>query len=210
MSWPCFWVEETGDVELRLRRWAGTGAGGPCLGSAGYHHASSEPVGRRSNAIDADGIIGEASLTGYGPRHASWPKRCEGCEYVFVAADHRQVAQARLYRRPGTAEEWTERTLPPGAMFDCAWLPDAWRGPDGIALTVVTPGKSGDARAHFWHVDGPAGQHPAPAWSRTGDPRAEPPTVVASPSILTPDYHGFLVLDEGRSTLTDSGSDRPL
>lgn len=106
--------------------------------------------------------------------------------------------------------EWTDQTLPPGAMLDATWYHDidGWRGPDGIALMVVLPPQhirsdngEVDNRSNWWHADGPSRNNgvPGPGWSRTGDPKASPPTVTIQPSILTGDYHGFV---QG-GTLTD-------
>lgn len=75
----------------------------------------------------------------------------------------------------------------PGAMFDAFWLPEAWRGADGLGLTVKLPGGG------VWHIDSEAngGGH----WSRSG----VPPMITATPSIWShanagppSEYHGFL------------------
>lgn len=89
----------------------------------------------------------------------------------------------------GTVEDFG-----PGAMLDFASHPghgDAYGymvGPDGRCLIVVLP-PAGPALSH-WYVDGKAKD--GGRWSRTGDPTADPPTLSVTPSILTPDYHGFL------------------
>lgn len=118
----------------------------------------------------------------------------------------KDVDQEQVYRRPDTGEEWTYDTLPPGAMFDAWWLPDVWKGADGIGLVVICP----DGRDHHndmrasnctRHDDDPDyTRHKC--WVRHGDPRAVPSTLTVDKngetcqagagSILTLDWHGFI------------------
>jgi hypothetical protein len=85
----------------------------------------------------------------------------------------------------------TLKDFGPGAMYDATTHPkqgDIYGdmiGPDGRCLMVFLPGKG-----HSWYVDGTAKS--GGKWERTGDPTSDPPTVTVTPSILTPDYHGFL------------------
>lgn len=194
MPFPCFWVDEQPEVQLYLRRYADSD--GSCPG--GYHNAA-VPVGVEIAERDAAGYL-RAGRTAHARADVDekwrdddrWPTRCASCPYEFTDTDSWQVARDRIFRRPDTGEEWTERKLPPGAMLDGFWHPQ--KGPDGIALVVVLPPAVEDSRGHWWHVDGPSrsGGKAGPAWSRTGDPKASPPTVTVTPSILTGDYHGFL------------------
>lgn len=198
MPWPCFWVEDTGEVELTLRRYAD----GPC-GDRSYHNAVA-PIGRAAAARSEEGYLEALPVEAYAGDER-WPPVCS-CSRPFTDEDPWQVNQRPIYRaRDG--REWVDDKLPPGAMFDALWSRPWGVGADGIALTVVLPPDSEDSRSHWWHVDGPArgeGQEPKPnAWTRTGDPKAEPPTVDANPSILTNDYHGYLRVVDGRSVLID-------
>jgi len=100
-----------------------------------------------------DGDSGYRSLTA-GPETPhdapGWPAFCEsGCGYEFTEDDHWQDTQDQLYRRLD-GQEVTLRAAAPGASWDAWWMPDNWRGPDGIALMVKCPNGSD------WHVDGQA------------------------------------------------------
>lgn len=197
MAWPCFWVVESGEVELWLRRFVHIGdAEPPCPN--GYHNDSALAgrVPRRMtdnghwDSIDAAEFAGD-------PR---WPTACP-CGYRFTDDDHWQVNQEPIYHHRDRAGEWTQRELPVGAVFDSRWMPDEWKGPDGRAITVVLPdlcdGAGRDARSHFWNVDGPAspgdGKLIPHAWTRHGDPD-NLPTFSVTPSIDArgSNYHGYL------------------
>lgn len=204
MTIACFWVDEAELVELALRRYVSVANEDrrKCESKWGYHNAE-VPIGRVLGERDEDGYL-RATDSGKGeyaddPR---WPVSCAFCDYYFADDDEWQVFRSRVYRERYGEREWSERSLPPGAMLDGFWHPQ--KGADGVALVVVLPPQAEDTRGHWWHVDGPSRNNgkAGPDWSRTGDPRANPPTVAASPSILTPDYHGFLQLAEGRSVLT--------
>lgn len=130
-----------------------------------------------------------------------WPTRCAECG---VAMDYE--ADGLTYSRSGWSmwrnEEGTEHRhqheFGPGAMYVATWLGEGdYVGPDGRSLGVVLPpGGVGD----HWLIDGPAGN--GGHWVRTG----EAPVLTVTPSILSPNYHGFL----RGGVLTDSLSDRPL
>jgi len=208
MAWPCFWVEDTGNVELGLRRftWSDTdndrppgrpghGPRPPCANGK-THHDASVRLDRAPARRNDEGYLQAIPAEEYSGDQR-WPATCANCAYEFVDEDVWQVNQLPLYRRPDTGEEWIDRVLPIGAMFDAFWHRHWGIGPDGIALTVVLPpGSPGDdSRARWWHIDGPArgdGGTKPNAWTRTCDPKAVPPTVDVNPSILTSDYHGFL------------------
>lgn len=168
---PAFWVDDTGDSMVWLRRFRT----GPCPASGlrAYHNAMAR-VGP---------VIGEVVIT-TGPGEYDgdprWPAACE-CGFVFTEDDTYQVFSDSIMVRPDTREMWPMRELPAGAMYDGHWLP--WKGPDGLSLVVLCPptGAGND-----WHVDGPArmdGVTTPGAWNRTGDPRAVPPTITVNPSI---------------------------
>lgn len=187
MAWPCFWLEPTGEMELSLRRFV-TDENRPCPGTPGrysYHNAM-VPIGRAPERRTPEGFFAAVPHEEF-DGDARWPDACARCDYRFGADDHWQVWTDAVYRRADGAEH-SGRSLPPGAMLDGFWHPR--RGPDGIALVVVLPPEAEDTRSHWWHVDGPASG--GGGWTRTGDPRAVPPTVDVNPSIHAGDYHGYL------------------
>lgn len=189
----CFWVVETGTSRHSLRRYRGTGEAtdAKCPGPAGYHDASVRVEGEWAVVRSPEGYIQalpDDTIPHSDPR---WPKTCDGCGYAFVDTDHWQVNIHEAWARADTGEivGWGLYELPAGAMWDAKWMPAGYHGPDGMALTVQLPDRSA------WCVDGPTSDSTAAerrGWTRTGDPQAIPPTVSATPSILTPTYHGFL------------------
>lgn len=111
-----------------------------------------------------------------------------------------------------TGEHVSLSEAPVGAMWDATWYMPEWKGDDGIALIVKTPGGT-------WFVDGPAKnctrrddwerregtsvycKRPAHrCWVRHGDPRTGIVTVdkngttcgAGAGSIQCGTYHGFL------------------
>lgn len=195
MAWPCFWTEETGECDISLRRYRSGVAGEPeCPGPRTYHDAR-VIVAREPHRRDAEGILEAFAVEDYAGR-PGWPAAC-GCGYVFVADDEWQVNQEPLYRAVATGQEWRQHSLPVGAMYHAPWYGVWGVGADGIALMVVLPPDRPDMRANFWHVDGPSRRDgvAGPGWTRTGDPR-DPSTLTVNPSILTAEYHGFLVAGE--------------
>ena len=199
MTWPCFWTERTDRAIRSLRRYSLSDS------EHGYCSAS-VPIGEHELVTSDDfegalGIVRPAEYEG----DERWPTNCADCGRLFATdfdgdgisrlngQDNWQVNQEPIYQRADTGERWPMKELPPGAMFDAEWNPDAWTGPDGISLAVMLPLQ---AWRHPWLADGPSssGGH----WSRTGDPR-NPPTLTVTPSIFAnspkawPDgYHGFL------------------
>jgi hypothetical protein len=195
---PTFWMEPTTTVQVGLRRYRMTdGNDFTCAG--GYHRAlviTGEAPAVFHATEWSDRMLDVRPETPHDdPR---WPAACE-CGYAFTDADQWQDWQELVYAVPGTdtryvlnAPTTTDgggcRQAPPGAMWDSWWMPDGYRGPDGIALTVRLPNGSD------WCPDGPATG--GGRWTRTGDPRHEPVTV--TPSIASREasdplyYHGFL------------------
>lgn len=192
----CFWVEPTAEGTVHLRRfvWSavqGRGEAEPCPGPMGYHDASVDLGETWSVVRNAKGFIEATPDDAIAHDDPRWPTTCAACGFVFRDSDPWQVNVQEGWRRPDTGEVIHHGLMgiPAGAMWDAQWMPEKWRGPDGLSLTVQLP----DGGA--WCVDGPASNAPAgtfQTWARTGDPRAVPPTVSATPSILTPGYHGFL------------------
>lgn len=199
MSWPCFWVEETDRCEIELRRFTWSDDTGPECADGRRFHSAWTVYGTRKTRRTADhylACINPAPFRSPGTKASKmWPKKCESCDYEFVVDDEWQINQNPIYVRPDTGESWTIGELPVGALYDSPWQRDWGVGPDGIALVVVLPEGAG-GRDHPWHIDGPAndgsGVLKPGAWTRTGDPKAVPPTVDVNPSIQTATYHSYL------------------
>jgi hypothetical protein len=189
----CFWLEPTMRARRSLRRYRGNREGERCEASGtGYHNAEvliepcdvrlTEHDGRQVWEYDEDR---DAEKFRDDPR---WPTAC-ACGYGFADGDERQVFCDIIYRRTDTGEEMALRNAPPGAMWDARWYTHAsdLLKPDDLHLMVECPGGT-------WYVDGKSSN--GPGWTRTGDPRAIPPTVTASPSIgigvNMEKYHGWL------------------
>lgn len=193
-----YWLEETGKQQVGLRRY--TRHAGEWTCEAGWHQALSI-AGHVDAVLDERGILQPVPPTPHDdPR---WPTECWAssyCDYQFTDDDPWQDWQDRLYRRTDTGEEMTLRDAPPGACWNASWLPDNYRGPDGIALMVRCPD------GHDWTVDGRASNCTRPeddthhCWVRHGDPRECHVTVdkngdtcsAGAGSIATPKWHGFL------------------
>lgn len=198
---PVFWTERTGSAVRSLRRFTLDEAD-HCTEERRYHHAST-PIGE-FQLILRDAYIAALDPTEYAGDER-WPTTCAACGRLFTDDDRWQVQQEPIY---GAADgrHWPQRDLPPGAMYDAEWLPDSWKGSDGIGLTVILPDNTP------WHVDSRASnctmKETDPTfslhkcWVRTGDPRSDPPVVTVSKagptcaagagSIASPGYHGFL------------------
>lgn len=203
MGVQCFFIVPSERVNRSLRRYThrtykpGQPAGWTC--AEGWHEAR-VPIGPvftipRTKREDLDKYNPE-EVSGDRWPHTDerWPKACsKGCGYIFTDEDAWQLFCERAYVRlhdPVEGESFSlvlrdDTLCPPGAMWDAWWMP--WKGPDGICLTVQLPDGAP------WCVDGPAtgGGH----WVRTGDPKANPPTVDVNPSIASGNpqtYHGFL------------------
>jgi hypothetical protein len=190
----CFWIEPTAERQQTLRRYSYRQGEPGMTCETGYHHAVTvieELTGRPPRRSRADpSADDEVSGDNWPHDDPRWPMSCsKGCGYVFLDTDHWQHNVNQIYAGGG----WRGTLLlgvenvPPGAMWDAWWMSDVWKGPDGLCLTVQLPDGAP------WSVDGPAtgGGH----WTRTGDPRADPPTVDVNPSIASGEpqtYHGHL------------------
>lgn len=205
-----FWLERTDEVRRYLRRFRFGQSGGTAhAGPFAYHDAEAfidvvtAPVIARpevgSGLYEPD--IGTAEDFAGDPR---WPTQCASCGEPFTALDEWQLFRRRLYRRADTGALLTLEEAPIGAMWDAWWMPDRWRGPDGICLKVQTPGGE-------WIVDSEASNCTDPAkhhdgrrthfcWVRHGDPRQGDVHVdkngttcsAGAGSILAGGWHGFL------------------
>jgi hypothetical protein len=191
----CYWLEALDRAALYMRRYVRDGHG-QCPGGHGYHDAA-QYIGRMAVKRDEDDpkYVGYESYPAARPDvpardDSRWPRVCAaGCGYAFTESDEWQLLQRRLYAPIGSTDLRPLEDWGPGALYDARWYPDAWRGPDGIALVARCP------NGMDWPVDGEATG--GGRWRRTGNPR-EPATLTITPSIAigTPGepgyYHGFL------------------
>lgn len=203
-----FWLEATDHVAVGLRRYT-LGEGG--FDCAHGHHRALVYTGREdATYTEHDGGRRTlASRPDVGHDDPRWPTRCEHCDYQFTEADQWQVWQEQLYLRTDTGElRVLHQSAPtpdassaePGACWDAWWMPENWKGSDGIALMVRLPD------GHDWHVDSRASNCGSPdddehaCWVRHGDPRECRVTVdkdgqtcsAGAGSIASPNWHGFL------------------
>lgn len=169
----CFFMEKTGKVTIKLRRY--TRGGGECshISNYGYHNAELKLDGEFDD-IDNNLDTLDPGETKYGITHDDprWPTHC-ACGMKFEDDVPKQVFDEDLYRKVGTDELFTIRNAPHGAM----WYAEHYGkyphycGPDGKALIVKCWAN------HDWHVDGKASNCTMPddnvhkCWVRHGDPR---------------------------------------
>jgi len=85
---------------------------------------------------------------------------CHHCGEVFDGTW--VVGHDPLYLGEGGAEMVLSEAGP-GATWDAGWMPDEYRGEDGVALCVRLP------NGIDWMIDGPATG--GGRWTRSGDPR---------------------------------------
>lgn len=173
----CFFLEPIDKAQVTLRRYSGfkkKAEERDCPGGMGYHNVS-------VNLDIIDWPQNDGGLMANDRDHDDplWPTHCD-CGYKFTEDDEWQHGRTILYKRSDGGEDTTIRDAPVGAMWNAHWLPSNRTGPDGIDLVVKTP--DGD-----WQIDGPS-SNGGNGWTRTG----EIPDVTVRPSILMPNYHGWL------------------
>jgi hypothetical protein len=136
----CFMVEPAGRERLSLRRFTYGKSGATQFGcDSGYHNASAV-IGEEPHTDQPMGTSRQARAL-Y-PDDSRWPSACALCGRAFEDVDEWQVFREFIWRKPFTGEEWTQRDLPIGAMYDAFWYAKNDRdgvGPDGMALHVVLP-----------------------------------------------------------------------
>jgi hypothetical protein len=186
MQIQCFWLEYTDALAQYLRRYTSSGRTKCPKRNDWGHNASVRIENRPHKAREPIDLVRvDETLAA----DARWPKTCD-CGYEFTPEDERQIFQDWLMRRIDTNELLPLRDAPIGAMWDAFWLASMKttmsRPDDGITLMVMTP------QGEFF-CDGKASN--GPGWTRTGDPRSNPPTVTANPSIgprVGETYHAWL------------------
>lgn len=179
----CFLIVPGDTCEVSLRRYTWKDSSPPCVDDWG--HGASVQVAQSlpwpENDAGYHGWGGEPSK--YPKDDPRWPVTCERCDYVFVETDEWQENwQQHWVDVADVTRRWPLRQAPAGAMFYSDWNPH--KGPDGRSLSVCLPPNGGD---NSWCIDAPATQGGG-HWTRSGTP----PLITATPSILTPHYHGFL------------------
>lgn len=139
MGVRCFVVQQGEEAERSLRRYV-SDSHGDCP-TNGYHNAS-VPLGRHALILDGDRTIAWIDPVTY-LTHPAWPTACS-CGYVFTDDDERQVNQDPIFVGLDTAGEWTQRELPPGAMWIASWLGEFWQinGGAGPAWIIKLPNGS--------------------------------------------------------------------
>jgi hypothetical protein len=172
--YPCYFVEESNQIQISLRRFRSrANEDNPCP-VKGYHDARIV-LDVRAKVRDGDGAVIWPDPF---PRDdARWPTHCV-CGYEFCQdraqdrPDYWQTFTETLWRRLDTGELVTLSDAPPGALWyedRYVEIPGFWKGPDGHVLMCKTPG--GD-----WCVDSRASNCTLPqdnehrCWVRHGDP----------------------------------------
>lgn len=170
----CFMLGETGRARRSLRRYCPSTEEKPCPSPRGlrYHNA----LLALDEVPAADYYDTAQKWPMDDPR---WPRACV-CGYSFTEDDEWQVFYETLYKRSDNDHVTTLGDAPVGAMWFADWMSKPFHGTDGHCLVVKLPD------GYEWMVDGPAKD--GGRWIRTG----VPPLVSASPSIVTPNWHGFL------------------
>lgn len=209
MAWKTFWMEPTGRERVGLRRYGSErpGAGLQDFSCETGFHQAFVWTGEEVDTVRSEHGTSRTSLTmTVAEDDPRWPASCDGCGLVFDSRYERQVWTEALYRRTDTGElrvlhskhaPGDAPTAEAGATWDATWMPDYWRGEDGIALTVRCPRNDRDESKTGldWPVDMPS-TNSGGRWLRTGDPREA--GVTANPSISIGkeghpgSYHGWL------------------
>lgn len=209
MSVKTFMLHETDRAWVSLRRYEkdrsaeGVRGAKTCPGPFGYHNAHGPKEVRTGYAKHTDGYWLRPEEHKQPPADDPlWPTKCEHCDYVFLADDHRQVFEDHIYVSDDN-REFSLRGAPPGAMWYADWMGENYFGPDGHCLMVVTP--SGrewciDSRASNCTMRDDRGPFDKAhrCWVRHGTP----PNITVDKqgrtcqagggSIVSGDYHGFL------------------
>jgi hypothetical protein len=180
VNYDCFMAERTNRYQRELRRYV-SDRNEPCVGGGMPYHNAVRPLDI-VDAPESDANLDGSSTVEFCPMtDIHWPVAC-ACGYLFKPSDEWQWNQHRLYRRPGSKQGFTLAHAPVGAIWTADWM--QWDGPDGHSLVVQTPGGE-------WWIDGPSGNNDGtrgPSWTRQG----VPPAITVRPSILMPNFHGFL------------------
>jgi len=204
----CFMVEPTGGATVALRRYTKIGVGEDrakdCPGGGGYHDALYPLEGIVPVELDDECIfrVDTPEVADDDPR---WPTVCSKCQMPFIdGQDPKQVFTEVLYG-DAAGNTWTQRELPPGAIWEAKWMGD-WARINGSGPTLVIKLPGG----HEWTPGGqasncgrkgePLGSHDcwcvhgtAPALTIDKNPEPGRTTCTAGAgSIASRNWHGFL------------------
>lgn len=206
MSVQTFWLEQTDQVAVGLRRYTMGEGGFDC--EHGHHQALTYTGVETADYETSDGYKVLRPLDELDHNDPRWPTSCQHCGHDFAESDRWQMWQEQLYRRTDTDElRALHQSAPapdapaaePGATWNAWWMPFS-KGPDGMTLMVRCPD------GHDWMVDSRARNCTMPddsehrCWVRHGDPRECRVTVdkdgltcaAGAGSIDTGAWHGFL------------------
>lgn len=213
MAWPCYWLEETDQAEVGLRRFTMSADIKEFDCEHGYHQGFvwlGERVTRTKVTRQAGDLTYQSwPMATYDQDDPRWPTVCEVCKtYEFTDADNKQAwHEGIMVAADGTeyATHWLHvptgvSQAGAGAMWDAWWMKGVSRvnpakPDDGIHLMVRCPNMNGSPGGQDWPVDGRASSNAY--WTRTGDPR-EPTSLTVRPSISIDEpaspnhYHGWL------------------
>lgn len=106
------------------------------------------------------------------PDAGDWSKVVHVCEKCGQLAKLSSQGAQTIFRRPDTGEEFRNKDLPVGAVYDATWCHEFKNlcGPDDRCLVCVIPG------SHHWYIDSRASNCTMPkdnvhkCWVRHGEP----------------------------------------
>lgn len=202
MSWKCYMLKPSGRYKRSLRRFTWSKDKKCSLPGFAGHNAE----------VFLDVVEGQAPIGDDWPHDdPRWPKTC-ACGYEFKPEDEWQLFRRELFLLPD-GREVTLEEAPAGGMMEASWYlgegvtledikakPNLWgmsaqwrdksiqKGSPLMPIVVKLPGgtpwcymqgaTNGSGRGDGWRS----------GWDFSGDP----PNVTCSPSIASPEYHGFL------------------
>jgi hypothetical protein len=187
----CFLLNPTKFYELSLRRWVWSDQS-KCSLPHGYHDKS--VVINPKLELEEQPASGD-DTSKFPHSDPAWPVQCD-CGYAFQEGDQWQVNYSSLFQRSDTGELVTLHSAPVGALWDCTWMPDSYKRPDGRYMCCRTPG--GD-----WCIDSKCSNctrpnEPHECWVRHGVPpdlhvdKNGNTCSAGAGSIICGGWHGFL------------------
>ena len=185
MPWKMYLIERTDFCRRSLRRYAKSSLPGRVPDPK--HYCDVTVVIDEKFYSPGDNNGRSDNIAGY-ENDPRWPKTCDKCSQPFLAEDHWQVNEERLWSGSLDGKLYILREHPPGATWPCDWFPEEgpngqWTGPDGKAWAVMMPA------GMEWMIYSYASGNPKQKWSVSGTV----PKITVSPSIYQVGYyHGFI------------------